>query len=515
MCIIKSIESKRNGVNALFKSTFAKYLMVFIIILMVSFIILSSIITTTIRTYVAETKENMILKTTNTIANQIEMAMVEDIETYIASPLASVGMVPLMNQDSDTKVLITDKDGKILLTTIKVKEVDDLSMPTTFVDEDLGKIEISEFSVESKEEGEPYLYYQGKINSLGKQRYQICAKSIITKNELRGYVLSLVTTDEEDAMVLAARKTIINSSLWVMLAAVVAVYFITERIINPLRNMTKATKSFAKGDFSTRVTVCGNDEIAELGHAFNHMAESLDNFEKMRNSFLANVSHDLRTPMTTIAGFIEGITSGAIPPEKHEYYLGVISSEVHRLSRLVTDLLDISRLESGERKFTFVSFDIAEMARIILISFEQKISEKNLDVNFESESDSMMAIGDKDAIHQVLYNLMHNAIKFAKSDGKFEISLKRTNNKKIKISVYDEGQGIATDELKLIFDRFYKTDKSRGLDKNGVGLGLYICKTIIDAHDEHIGAESKDENSAEFWFTLKEGTLIPKDMVHR
>jgi signal transduction histidine kinase len=144
-----------------------------------------------------------------------------------------------------------------------------------------------------------------------------------------------------------SRNAVINSSIWVMLAAVIAAYFITERIVRPMRAMTDASKSFAKGDFSARVVVTGKDEVSELSRAFNSMAESLDNLEKMRNSFLANVSHDLRTPMTTISGFIDGITSGAIPPEKHDYYLNIIQAEVHRLSRLVSEILDVSRLESG------------------------------------------------------------------------------------------------------------------------------------------------------------------------
>ena len=150
-------------------------------------------------------------------------------------------------------------------------------------------------------------------------------------------------------------------------------------------------------------------------------------------------------------------------------------------------------------------FDIAEMARIILISFEQKISEKNLDVIFES-ADEVKVTADKDAIHQVLYNLMHNAIKFSRADGKLAISITQFTNERIKVSVYDDGQAIDKEDLSLIFDRFYKTDKSRGLDKTGVGLGLYICKTIMDAHDEVIRAESPNENGAEFWFTLKENT---------
>ena len=198
-----------------------------------------------------------------------------------------------------------------------------------------------------------------------------------------------------------------------------------------------------------------------------------------------------------------------VPPEKHEYYLGVISAEVHRLSRLVSQLLDVSRLESGERKFNYSDFDIAEVARIILISFEQKIEDKKLDVEFDAEFDGMYVRADKDAIYQVLYNLCHNAIKFAKEGGKFRIRIARITDTKLKIAVYDQGQTISSEDAKMVFDRFYKTDKSRGLDKNGVGLGLYICKTIIDAHGETIDVEAADDG-CEFWFTLTEGTRPQK-----
>ena len=205
-----------------------------------------------------------------------------------------------------------------------------------------------------------------------------------------------------------------------------------------------------------------------------------------------------------------GITSGAIPPEKHDYYLGIISAEVHRLSRLVSQLLDVSRLESGDRKFNFADFDVAEVARIILISFEQKIESKKLDVEFDSEEDKMIAYADKDAIYQVVYNLCHNAIKFSRDGGKFAIRIFRVDSGKIQISVFDEGQTIPKEDICMVFERFYKIDKSRGLDKSGVGLGLYICKTIIDAHGEKIYVESKEGVGTEFCFTLKEGEIQRK-----
>lgn len=493
----------------MFKSTFAKYLTAFVIILLISFLILSSITTTMIRAHVMESKQESLVNAVYWLSDCF--ADYTDIKNIVAAPMGKELIEPIVLQFKNMKVLLTDSVGNILLTTAETVESDGNKTPKTWVDENLGKLDFDSFDTEIDSDGRSYRFFQGRADVIGDMRYQICAKEIISDSTVCGYAVTFISTSEEDAMVLAVRKTIINSSLWVMLAAVVALYLITERVINPLKNMTKATKKFANGDFSTRVTVCGHDEIAELGEAFNHMAESLDNFEKMRNSFLANVSHDLRTPMTTIAGFIDGITSGAIPPEKHEYYLGIISSEVHRLSRLVADLLDISRLESGERKFNFVSFDVAEMARIILISFEQKISAKNLDVVFETDEDSMFAFADKDAIHQVLYNLMHNAIKFSKENGKLAIHIYATSNKKIRVSVYDEGQGIPKEELPFIFDRFYKTDKSRSLDKSGVGLGLYICKTIMDAHGEQIRAESPTDNSVEFWFSLKEGNPASKE----
>ena len=307
----------------------------------------------------------------------------------------------------------------------------------------------------------------------------------------------------------AMDNTVLMSTLWIMLAALIAVYFITERMVAPLKSMSRAAKSFAKGKFDARVTVTGSDEIAELAVAFNNMAENLATANEMQRSFVANVSHDLRTPMTTISGFIDGILSGAIPEEKHEYYLGVISEEVRRLSRLVTALLDISRMQAGERKFTMADFDICELSRQVLISFEQKIEAKKLDVSFECDSDRMDVIGDRDAIHQVLYNICDNAIKFSHDGGKYDIRITE-KDKRIHVSVYNEGVGIPSEDVAGIFDRFYKSDKSRGLDKSGVGLGMYISRTIIDAHGEKIWAESELGKWCRFTFTLPKGAAFPQ-----
>ena len=299
-----------------------------------------------------------------------------------------------------------------------------------------------------------------------------------------------------------------------MIVALVAVYFVTERIISPLRQMNAATKKFAAGKFDTRLPVRGNDEISELARSFNKMAEALANNEYMRSSFLANVSHDLRTPMTAISGFIDGILDGAIPPEKQNYYLDIVAQEVRRLSRLVSQLLDISRMEAGNRKFEKTNFDVCEMARIILLSFESKIEQKKLDVSFDTSKDRLFAYSDKDAINQVLYNICDNAVKFSNNGGKYSIRISE-NNEKILVSVYNEGAGISEEDIPHVFDRFYKSDKSRGLDKTGVGLGLYIAKTVMDNLGESISVSSEYGKYCRFDMTLEKALVVDGKMHTR
>jgi len=496
----------------MFKSSFSKYLTAFVIIIFLSFLMLAGIITSIIRTYLSSETEDKIELSVSLISEALVDSGVSDIKDDLTVQHMVDIVEPVINFDTQYNILVCDADGKVILTTMSQASIlpDGTKRAVINTVEGFGNVNLNEgFQPKTADNGKEFLVYRGPLGVIGGARVLAYAKSIVTGGVTRGYVIGLSTTDSEDKLVDITRDAVINSSVWVMLAAVIATYFITERIIHPLRTMTGAAKKFGKGDFSARVTVYGHDEVAELGNAFNNMAESLDNLEKMRNSFLANISHDLRTPMTTIAGFIDGINSGAIPPEKHEYYLGVISAEVHRLSRLVSQILDVSRLESGERKFNFTDFDIAEMARIILISFEQKIENKRLDVEFDAEDDEMIAFADKDAIYQVLYNLCHNAMKFSRENGKFHIYIRRSTQKKIVVTVFDEGQSVSQEDTKLIFERFYKTDKSRGLDKSGVGLGLYISKTIIDAHDEKIWVDSREDGCA-FSFTLKEGTPSPK-----
>ena len=323
--------------------------------------------------------------------------------------------------------------------------------------------------------------------------------------EPRGYIVSYTNAGGEGDLFMEMLESISLTTMWLLVVMMVAIYVISYKVTMPLREMSSAAKSFARGSFDVRVPERGNDEITDLARSFNKMAVELQAKDDMQKQFLSSASHDLRTPMTTIAGFIDGILDGAIPSEKQEHYLKIIKSEVKRLSRLVSSLLDISRLQSGDRKFENKPFNICEMARQTIISFENQFNEKELDVEFDSEEYDILALGDKDAINQVVYNLCHNAIKFSYKGSKYRVRICYTEDNTVKFSVYNEGIGISKEELPFVFDRFYKSDKSRGLDKTGVGLGLFISKTIIDAHKGDMTVNSEYEKWCEFSFTLPKG----------
>ena len=231
------------------------------------------------------------------------------------------------------------------------------------------------------------------------------------------------------------------------------------------------------------------------------MAVSLERSECLRRDFIANVSHELKTPMTVISGFSDGILDGTIPPENERKYLEIISSETKRLSRLVRTMLDMSRIQSAASGAALRgSFDISEVIRVTLLGLGGKIDARRLDVDAELPEESIVTRGDKDAVTQVVYNLIDNAVKFAENGSTIRVSLWKRGHKAY-VAVENKGETIPPEEMPLIFDRFHKTDRSRSEDRDGVGLGLYIVKTILDDHNEDIFVTSAD-GVTKFTFTL-------------
>ncbi len=281
----------------------------------------------------------------------------------------------------------------------------------------------------------------------------------------------------------------------------IAIYFWTYRITKPLKSMSEAAKAMSKGDFSKRVPVTSDDEIGELAVSFNMMTNSLSRLESMRRSFVGDVSHELKTPMTTIGGFIDGILDGTIDKSEHKYYLEIVSKEVKRLSRLVNGMLSMTRLESGEFSLKPKMFDFYELLCTIMISQERRIEELGLEILGLDCLQNVEITADKDLIHQVVYNLVDNAIKFSNKEGSISFALEETNSDLI-FTITNTGVGISENELPYVFERFYKGDKSRSAVKNSTGLGLYIVKTIISAHKGKISVKSKQNEFTSFKVVL-------------
>ncbi len=490
----------------MFKSVFAKYVTAFMMIIMFGFAVLLLIVTSIVGNYAYMVRVERMDYAVNVAQEYIENQL-KNQESITNEDLIEIGQNETLSdllsvffeKKNKIEIVIADSHGKVLFVVgsepTKPMVVVGTVLPHELVSESILE-HTSQQVMRSADNGSILVRSVGLIDE---------------HRNVNGIIAVCSVNTYWDVMVEELSKTIITSALLVLFATMIAAYFITERTTEPLRQMSSAARSFAAGNFDSRVKVSGNDEVAELAEAFNQMAESLTNLEKMRNTFIANVSHDLRTPMTTIAGFIDGIRDGVIPKEEQSYYLDIISMEVQRLSRLVSSLLDLSRIQAGDRKFIMKPFDICEMSRLILISFEKQIDEKRLEVEFNCENERMMVNADHDAIYQIFYNICHNAIKFSKEGGLLRISVSEEKERKIQVSVYNEGQGIPKADLPFVFERFYKTDKSRGLDKSGVGLGLFISKTIITAHNEKIWVTSEEGKNCEFCFTL---TRAPHILLH-
>ncbi len=296
-------------------------------------------------------------------------------------------------------------------------------------------------------------------------------------------------------------EVFLSAAILALIVSFLTVYYLSYRLTRPLRQMSTAVKHYAEGDFSYKVKVKGRDELAELAQAFNTMAMSLSAQESSRRSFVANVSHELKTPMTSIGGFIDGILDGTISAEEQNYYLRIVSDEVKRLSRLVTGMLNMSKIEAGEMQINLRKFDLSACIFKTLLNFEKKINDKHIEIVGLDTMQSVVVNADEDMIQQVIYNLVDNAVKFTPNGGYIFIKDYKDSEKTF-VSIRNSGDGIERDELNKVFERFYKVDRSRSYDVKGAGLGLFLVKSIIELHGGEIKVESKVGEYTEFAFWI-------------
>ena len=290
------------------------------------------------------------------------------------------------------------------------------------------------------------------------------------------------------------------SSLLALIASIFMIYYFAQQIlIKPLYELNGVADKMSKGDFSQRALVTSDDEIGNLANSFNHMAESIEHTDQNRQDFISNISHELRSPITSIRGFIAGILDGVIPKDKENYYLNVVYQEINRLTRLINDLLDLSAMESGRFSMDITEVDLNEIIRLSIVKFETKINEKKLKVDISLDAEQQLVAGDRDRLIQVVTNLLDNAVKHSPPEGHVEVST-RVKGKKVTVAIYNDGTPISEADSKNIWSRFYKADRSR-TQKESTGLGLPIVRNILTQLGENVWVENR-ETGVVFQFTL-------------
>lgn len=470
----------------MFKSIFSRLFWTYSIIILTIFVIISAVMGIVLNSYVFRQQENDILAASSVLEQMTGAYQIE--ETDIRARNAYKQSLHHWSKFVHGEIIVTNNEGEVSEATGTVRTV-----PKEFVDEVIQKdkpIRIkSTFNGSYPKEvftvGVPVRYNGSTVGAMFFNIYMSQLKSTLM-GLLSAFLITILTS---------------------MVIAFALLYIQAKKISKPIHEINNAARDIAAGNFSHRVTVSSNDEVGQLASSFNFMADSIEETEKTRSRFVSDVSHELRTPMTSITGFVGGILDGTVPEDKRDYYLNIVLEESIRLTKLVNDLLDMSKMASSEYKLNVSKFDINELIRICIIGLSNKLEEKNLDLDVNFSDEEQKVIADRDAIMRVVINLIDNAIKFSYSNTKIGIKTWSDKNK-INIQVGNFGSGIDRSDLSNVFKRFYKTDKSRN-NKSGAGLGLSFVKDILNLHKQSIWVQSdeaKEGSNAKyttFTFTLE------------
>jgi len=464
------------------KGLFSKMLATYTIIITISLMIIATVLSYWFQNYFFQERKEEFLDKSSMIqgfalkymSGDISSQQVNEIVTIIGEYIKS----DIWLTDSNGYVYaVSNKDHKgFILKQAFVKELEELRLGNTF------------------ETAGPY---QG----ISDKPVRIYGTPIISEAGIfRGSIILYNSTEEVGESMRRVYEIIWISAIFAIIFSCIVIYYFSQKIIiKPLAEINSVARKISNGDVDQRVYMKSNDEIGELAQSLNFLADSVEKVEKNRREFISNVSHEIRSPITSIKGFISGILDGVIPKDKEKYYLSIAYEEIQRLTRLVNDLLDMSAIEAGEFSLRIMEVDINEIIRLTVIKNETRIKEKKASVDVRFDEDNLFVAGDKDRLVQVITNLLDNSIKYVNEGGKIKISSK-TKGKKVFISVFNDGPQIAEEDLKYIWNRFYKADKARTA-KDSTGLGLSIVRNIITQLQEDIWVENKD-NGVYFTFTL-------------
>ena len=471
-----------NMKNAVNKTVFRRFLFYGIIIVLLCLLIITVILLYPVTGYIEQAKKDTLIRNAEEICTYISEIADENIDS--ANDLAPPYLETL-SESLRAEILITDKSGYIVFASSQSDKAGSM---------------IPEHLISGIQNGS-YFTHSNLKGFYDKDYYVAITPITSGDGNTLGYTViaqhTVWNSDAVPSIFFVFTLVVLLSAL--LIFALTSVYAFNAS--RPLKQMTAATKRFASGDFESRVVVKNKDEIGELATAFNEMADSLASMEGIRRNFVANVSHELKTPMTTISGYIDGILDGTIPKTEQDYYLGIVSEETKRRSRLVTSMIALSKIASGEIQVNKSNFDILDVVFNVLQSFESRLSEKQLNVEGLDIEENIMFYGDKDLIHQTVYNLVENAVKVTNPQGTIRFDFNKKDGFSV-LSIENSGKGILPEDIRYVFDKFYKADKSRSTDKRSMGLGLYICRTVVMLHGGKISADSKPDEYCRFTFTL-------------
>ena len=394
--------------------------------------------------------------------------------------------IGIVSETSDSSLLLADAQGNVVLAA-GFDQALGAQIPRNVLDQMAG--------------GQKAMFDSGTLGGVY-DKGQYTAGCVLTDaaGQVRGYAFASSNISALNGYVADMFSTfILSAGLMLLISSLLSVVF-TTRLTLPLRRIAEAARKFGAGDFSTRVPVEGEDEVAQLAVTFNNMAANLEAIDSSRSNFMGNIAHELRTPMTSVKGFVDGMLDGTIPPELYNHYLGVVSQEVGRLTRLIQNMLDISKLEAGEYQVNARSYDVWESITGAALAAEQRIESGKIQIQ-GLVPERTMVYADPDLVHQVVYNLLDNAIKFTPEEGIIRFGVTRSGGQ-VTVSIWNTGPDIAPEALPFVFDRFFKEDRSRGLNTRGSGLGLHICKVLVNLSGGKIWVESQEGEWCRFSFTL-------------
>lgn len=452
------------------------------VILIVSMLVLGLMQAYLSTTYFNGEKQNLLQKLVRGVAEGTQEGISNGTEREL-------GAIEYMAGIAGAVVVITDAEGNVVFAA-NAEEMD-MELPAQVPATVLAKVASKEMYSEI-----------GKLDGYFTYGQYIAATALYNSaGVLIGYIIAASPTAGLSVYLSSIMSGFVLSAALVLLVAGVVALLLTNRMVVPLQRISETARKFGAGDYSARVPVEGDDELAELAITFNEMANSFESTDVSRRSFMGNIAHELRTPMTTIKGFVDGILDGTIPEEQRQNYLEIVSEEVGRLARLTKNMLDISRLEAGEYSPQVVTFDIWKPIVSVLVNAQKRIDSGGIDVQGLEDITPVQVQADEDFVHQVLQNLVDNAVKFTNAGGVITVKVESYKNV-VTVGIKNTGTGISQDALPHLFDRFYKEDQSRGQNAKGAGLGLHICRVLVGRMGGRIWATTQEGEWSEFSFTL-------------